>query len=142
MMAIQPLAQLLDQVSEKIKGLQDKYTNVAIHKDLPEDIKQLIPILEDCNQSLTAKENLKNKDVFEDPEINSGLIKLVNTIMNFPPLQLGYDKSTQEKVNALQAGLFPTFMHQITELRNNLRKWRIGERVEKSNSSQTNERQE
>ena len=110
----------LDEVTACIHKLEQKYHR---KKEICEEIQQAVSILASCNKSL------HDKKIIFDPEINGNISDLLNVLTNLHVLK--NDKTLQEKVNALQAGLFSSFFKELTGLEKNLNgdEWRIGLKV-------------
>ena len=119
----------LEELTDCIEKLNNQYKS---KKEISEEIRNTLKKLLSCN------ETLQDKKFTPDQKISKNMQSLLAALTH---LQfINNDKSLQEKVNALQTGLFAAYMKALEKLEENLknkRRWRIGENVEKSNKSKT-----
>jgi hypothetical protein len=130
---LQTVAQSLQELNEKILILEKHYEHPEHLKDrllVPEEILSIF-------SDLTSFNNLiESKRISPHQLINEMVEQLLKTLQLFP-FHIEYDKPTQEKVNAVQIGLFSGFVQQINRLERNLSKWKIGEKVEKTDGDES-----
>jgi hypothetical protein len=116
----------LDEVTACVQELEEKYSE---KKEISKEIQQAVKVLASCNESLD------DKKIISGPKVNINISDLLNVLMNLHVLN--NDKTLQEKVNALQAGLFSRFFNELTNLEENLKgdKWRVGLKVKATERS-------
>jgi hypothetical protein len=132
------VAEQLKKISEQVETIHSHYENKQQMHDpdkIPQEIQALISDLKSFN------ELLQDKKISRDLEVNRNIERLLNVLQIFPFSAIQYDKSIQEKVNALQVGLFSTFVKHLATLEINLKNFRIGRKVEGTNKGKSSSEQ-
>lgn len=129
-----PVGQLmssLDQASQEIHNLS-KPTHTASSGEL----KKLIGVLEDCNASLNP--NILQDKNLAPAQMKASIEKALLAVAIFNSNRPENNAAAQRSVNQATAGLFSALRSEVEKLDKNLRdirKHRIGRRVEKVNES-------
>ena len=123
--------QITPQLDQAIAKFEEVHKKHKEHKEISAaDVKQLLPVLENCNQSLTAKK------ASPDQALDKSIERLLQALDSFQFIK--HDKTTQEKVNALQTNLFANFVQQMDTLHQTLKGLKEEQRkVQKSNQSKS-----
>lgn len=124
----EPLTINLEKVTEHVEKLKEKYNNKT---EVSKEIQHTTKVLASCN------EVLQDRMILPDPVMTKNMHNLLKALTNLKPLN--NDKALQEKVNALQTGLFGVYLSELKKLEENLQsdKWKIGQKVKNTDKSKS-----
>jgi Holliday junction resolvase RusA-like endonuclease len=119
----------LAEATKHVEKLSKKYNKET---EISREIQEAVHVIASCNESL------QDKKISPDQAMDKNMKNLLNamTSLHF----LSTDKSIQEKVNALQTGLFSAFLKELKKLEENLKsdKWKSGQKVKNVDRSKKN----
>lgn len=117
----------LEQAANHIENIK---TKIQERKEFnAEEIKQLLPVLESCNQSLT----ITNRKLTPDQELDKSVDRLLRLLDSF---QFINERATKDKINALQINLFANIVLQLDHLEQALKHWKEqSHKVQKTSQS-------
>lgn len=133
-----PYIQNVGQFLEELEQAAEKLTEISQNKKeiSQKELKELITVLKDCNATFGTN-FWDDKKLTKDTEgkVKESIEQALAAIQLFNTNRPDKNKVAQKNVEQAIVGLFTTLTNEVKDLNKNLKDYKIGRRVEKSQQS-------
>lgn len=132
---VRPVGEMLDQVA---KGLNEVSQTGPGKPVTSENLKSLIGVLKECNDHLPSALQEKNLGGDISQKLKESIEKATGAVLLFKGNQVLNTAAAEKNVSQAIVGLWSALNSEVKKFDKNLRdlgKYRIGQRVEKTNKS-------